>query len=67
MLAPKTSASIFCYSLTVSTLASTGYFKNTKKTASTRQAKAARWFHCMACQLNTNIIMMVNTVSEITS
>ena len=43
------------------------YFRNTKNTASTRQAKAAMWFHWMGWPLKTNITMMVKTVSEITS
>ena len=43
------------------------YFKNTKNTASTRQAKAAMWFHWMGWPLKTNITMMVKTVREITS
>ena len=43
------------------------YFRNTKNTARTRQAKAAMWFQWMGWPLKTNITMMVKTVREITS
>ncbi len=43
------------------------YFRKAKKTARTRQAKAAKWFQWRDCPLKTNRTMMENTVREITS